>query len=80
MEILYKTKKSQLKKIKAKNYSLTLDNNYRPLLSFYIKNLNITKKTDNGLFFNAKNVINLDRKDHEIYKILKLNNINLYSY
>ena len=61
MEIIYKTKKSQLKKIKAKNYSLTLDNNYRPLLSFYIKNLNITKKTDNGLFFNAKNVINLDK-------------------
>ena len=71
MENLYKTKKSQLKKIKAKNYSLTLDADFRPLLSFYTKNLNITKKTDNGFFFNAKNVVNLDKankKDGLSYK------------
>ena len=80
MEILYKTKKSQLKKIKAKNYSLTLDNEFRPLLAFYTKNLNITKKTDNGFFFNAKNVINLDKankKDGLSYDQCKLLFLNL---
>ena len=80
MEILYKTKKSQLKKIKAKNYSLTLDADFRPLLSFYTKNLNITKKTDNGFFFNAKNVVNLDKankKDGLSYKKCELLFLNL---
>ena len=80
MEIIYKTEKSHLKKMKANNYSLTLNNDYRPLLSFYTKNLNITKKTDNGLFFNAKNVINLDKvkkKDGLSYEQCKLLFLNL---
>ena len=67
MEIIYKTKKAELKKLSATKYSLKLDNDFKCLLKYYTKNINITEKTENGFKFNAKNVYNLEKGDNLTY-------------